>query len=1786
MAQIRIHGRRDPESTRQRSALERGPLEGKLTVKHSARVGFAREGHEPTILADVAPDDLVELEVGEGIRLWSSVESLRSDCGLKSERSVTGEDLIDLGPQLPIGGQSRGVGDWVIQGLKILGVDVAGAITDFVASQVEGQLHPGPGLYRCAPKDADGLTTPRKAKGDRPTLVFLHGTGSSTQGGFGGLWEAGGARMAQLATQYGDDILAFQHRTLSQSPIENARELVAALGKVLPKASELHLVSHSRGGLVGELVARGNRVGGGSFDQTDLELFKGTDRARDLEALKDLRASLAQSKFTVTRFVRVACPTRGTTLASGRLDRYLSVILNILSHTPGLAQSALFDTFASLLAAVVKKRTDPRELPGLEAMMPGSPLVRMLNRPDVRTTADLRILGGDVAGTGFFGRLKEFATDLFFGEDHDLVVNTPAMFGGTDRASTPKCWIDIGGRVNHFNYFTTPDTASKLVTALTDVGASGFRDVDVPLGAVTAEDYRKRAPGAQPVVFVLPGAMGSTLTVDGSRVWLDMLDLANGGLAHLRAGAPKVRPEALIDRSYRGLVRHLSASHDVVPFPYDWRLSLDENATALRQALDERLDASAAADQPIRLLAHSMGGLVVRAMLATSAGHKTWKRMCAHPGARFIMLGTPNGGSHATGALLMARDAVIDNLALLDVRHTRAELLAIVAEFDGTLELLPHKGTLDLYDRATWTTLHAEDVDGHRGIVGSKPKDLSKSAGVDWTVPSASRLAKARAARDRLRASPLDPDRMIYVAGTAEQTPCDITIDRQAPPGRRVTVLATRRGDGRVPWDTIPSELSNQTFYMNAVHGDMAASEVDFPAIVDLLSNGTTTKLSRSAPVVRGITDEPFPLRTAGVEVYPDVASLTAAAMGGTLGRVARPATERTNVRVVHDNLLWAQAPVLVGHYRDDVFVGAEDFIDRQLDGRLRELRRLDLYPGPQNTAVIVLNDGASSAVRRFPGAIVAGLGTVGELTPGGLISTLSHALTMYGSERIADERRRRQEGTSTSQESHLRLSVTALLVGAGTGGVRLADSIQAILRAVQAANLRLAAAPDASANSAQAAGQLTGARITALDLCELFEDLAIQAAVELSGLSTIADFRSDFVFESLVVAGSGGRRRASFDELPGWWQRVRVTQPAEGTLRFESVTSRAGGAIDDLSIQPELIRNLLARATLTTSSNATLSGTLFELLVPTSLKQRAPDRRALVMMLDTSTAMLPWELLFDRWSQGSRPLSVESGLVRQFLDEDVAPNTTRAPNATALVIGDPPLDGHPDFPQLDGAGAEAKAVAALLREHGFDTKAMVGADATWTDVLPELYGQPYRVLHIAAHGVYEYEAETNKPKVTGVVLGKGVFLRPAEFRQLRVLPDLVFINCCHLGQGGEFGRSSGVGFPALAANVAYELIRMGVRAVVAAGWAVGDQAAKEFARVFYANMLAGGEFGRAVLAARQEIYARFGGMNTWGAYQCYGDPGFTLTKWRGHSAGDAFVSERQMQIEIEKLIGRIRGSAKTDDIVPRLEQIIRGAPAHWSKSGDTAALIAEAYAELGRFEEALSFADRVLAAEPASASLRAVEQLANHLARMADDRDKPDITRIRQSLRLLHHLKGLGETAERWSLIGAANKRLACRLSRKPRVEALQQMTAAYAQALERASNAKAADTWYPRLNLVAGRVALSWLTRTKPDVGSDMKILREDAKRLSAMPRNFWEHLLPLDVQLLDAALRGTVTVKQREALEGDYRRAITRAGTPRDAKSATDQIRFLATMAKAGKSRVALADALEVLRKALMA
>ena len=504
------------------------------------------------------------------------------------DRGAHGESgVIRIPSALSMGSHQRGVGKWVVEGLRVLGVDLAGSITDIVSERVEGTLHPAPGLYRMNRTDVSALVPAVSLDFSRPILVFLHGTGSTTAGSFGDLWTASGETAARLFDKYDNQILAFQHRTLSDSPIENALELVSELFKLhgggSPRVSmQLDLVSHSRGGLVGEILCRGTAVARRAFDTDDHRLFSEAPYQRDGKALIELDNLLSQIDLVVSRFIRVACPARGTTLAGGRLDRWLSGMVNVLGETTGLANGVLYDSVTTLMLGVVKKRTQPQELPGVEAMMPGSPTVRMLNRPDIQLAADLHVLGGDIKASGIWQRLKVFLTDLYYQEDHDLIVNTPAMLGGAKRVEDIRYWIDEGAKVNHFLYFSNVATVSRLEAALLESDNTAFRVLTTAPHAVTPKDYRKRSGEPQPIVIVLPGFMGSHLACNGKRIWLDYLQVASGGVGRLvNKEEDDVVPDGPVEDAYSELMDHLSITHDVRPFAYDWRKPVKDSAALL-----------------------------------------------------------------------------------------------------------------------------------------------------------------------------------------------------------------------------------------------------------------------------------------------------------------------------------------------------------------------------------------------------------------------------------------------------------------------------------------------------------------------------------------------------------------------------------------------------------------------------------------------------------------------------------------------------------------------------------------------------------------------------------------------------------------------------------------------------------------------------------------------------------------------------------------------------------------------------------------------------------------------------------------------------------------------------------------------------------------------------------------------------------------------------------------------------------------------------------------------------
>src|SRR4029077_18260478 len=126
--------------------------------------------------------------------------------------------------------------------------------------------------------------------------------------------------------------------------------------------------------------------------------------------------------------------------------------------------------------------------------------------------------------------------------------------------------------------------------------------------------------------------------------------------------------------------------------------------------VQQALDARKVSGQPVRLLAHSMGGLLARTMRIVAPA--TWQQLMAHAGARLLMLGTPNGGSWSPMQVLSGDDTFGNVLVAAGAPFRDHEARQLMAQFPGFIQLQAGllDGALGLATHAAWQKLADEDL--------------------------------------------------------------------------------------------------------------------------------------------------------------------------------------------------------------------------------------------------------------------------------------------------------------------------------------------------------------------------------------------------------------------------------------------------------------------------------------------------------------------------------------------------------------------------------------------------------------------------------------------------------------------------------------------------------------------------------------------------------------------------------------------------------------------------------------------------------------------------------------------------------------------------------------------------------------------------------------------------------------------------------------------------------------------------------------------------------------------
>lgn len=343
-----------------------------------------------------------------------------------------------------------------------------------VASYLERDLREGPmrlvksgSVLRFVPSDSiKEVFTGEPAR--RRLLLLVHGTFSSCDGSFGGLLTTAEGRdfLEKALTSY-DAVLGFDHKTLTKTVVDNAKELQAALATLAATEVEVDAIAFSRGGLV----------------------------------LRYLTETIwpTQTRFHLNKAVFVGCTNSGTLLADAKHWRKLvDLYTNLVTGAGRIAKlvggpstqvasrivSGGLRGILSFVRYLAEEVTSNEAIPGLASMDPkgrdvttinqqqtGQPMPKDVDFYVIAADFDHKLFDADnLALRGlpkrFFLEFADgFVDQLFANAQNDLVV---------DRASMSRIdpwapdWVkdhhpyDAGDGVYHTIYFSQTETARRL----------------------------------------------------------------------------------------------------------------------------------------------------------------------------------------------------------------------------------------------------------------------------------------------------------------------------------------------------------------------------------------------------------------------------------------------------------------------------------------------------------------------------------------------------------------------------------------------------------------------------------------------------------------------------------------------------------------------------------------------------------------------------------------------------------------------------------------------------------------------------------------------------------------------------------------------------------------------------------------------------------------------------------------------------------------------------------------------------------------------------------------------------------------------------------------------------------------------------------------------------------------------------------------------------------------------------------------------------------------------------
>ena len=369
-------------------------------------------------------------------------------------------------------------------------------------------------------------------------------------------------------------------------------------------------------------------------------------------------------------------------------------------------------------------------------------------------------------------------------------------------------------------------------------------------------DRQHLALDAAPNLLFVPGVMGSLIqpALKGGVWWIDVFRTRNH-LNDLRLSSdgrgdanPEDQLEAFnVDSSYEpfltAALRHPSFGPCLCP--YDWRklltLSVDNLVDRVTKMQEENNG------EPVNLVGHSMGGLMIRAALM-ERGDELWPRL-----GKIVFIGTPHYGSGAIAGYLKNHLWGFELMALLGLylnRPTFRSLWGVLAMLPAPVDIYP--GTRN-NDPDPWKA-HGDDYphpcanfDLYRVESWHLDLDANETTQLQ-TILDGARDFHAQMAAAHSQLTNEQRERMLVIAGVGYKTLFRLEWARELfglwKHAKKVTdrVLGDRHreGDGRVP--RASAELDGvRVCYVRGVHGGLPNIQAVYEAVFAFLQDGRMT---------------------------------------------------------------------------------------------------------------------------------------------------------------------------------------------------------------------------------------------------------------------------------------------------------------------------------------------------------------------------------------------------------------------------------------------------------------------------------------------------------------------------------------------------------------------------------------------------------------------------------------------------------------------------------------------------------------------------------------------------------------------------------------------------------------------------------------------------------------------------------------------------------------------------------------------------------------------------------